>query len=291
MVKSMTGFGKATAEVNGKKLIVEVKSLNSKQLDVSVRLPHLYREQELEIRNRIKAVAVRGKVDMFIYFEMSQDGRNAEVNAAAVGKYVARLKEVAAQLNLDVDDSSILKTVMRFPDTLQTEIENSDEQEIAVLVETVDRALERLDTYRIAEGEVLIADILNRVQLIENYAAEIPQFEEARVAHVREKIKEHLGSLVSSENIDTNRLEQELIYYIEKLDITEEKVRLANHCAYFRETAACDESGRKLGFIAQEMGREINTTGSKANNSDIQRIVVNMKDELEKIKEQSLNLL
>ncbi len=292
IVKSMTGFGKATADVNGKKLVVEVKSLNAKQFDMSLKLPHTYSEMELEIRNRAKAVLERGKIDIFIYFDASTQPKSATINETVVTEYVTEMKSLIEKLNLTVDDASILKSVMRLPDTMQTEKNEVGEEELSILMNCVDEALKMADEYRIKEGEVLIADILHRVDLIEEYSAELAKFEVQRIPLIRQRIEERMKELTLPEALDKNRLEQELIYYIEKLDITEEKVRLANHCAYFRETVAKEPSpGRKLGFIAQEMGREINTTGSKSNDADMQQFVVRMKDELEKIKEQSLNLL
>lgn len=292
MIKSMTGFGKAVAEFGAKKITVEVKSLNSKQMDMSVRMPSLYKEKELEIRNLAKAILDRGKVDMYISVETMVVDSGTTINVPVVANYIEQMRAMNKELGLEIDDASLIKTVIRFPDSLTQKVEEFDEAEFDVLMGAVKEALVALDNYRITEGEVLKSDILAHVGNIEALSAQIPQFETERVPLIKQKLNERLNEWLDPKMVDQNRLEQELIYYLEKLDINEEKVRLANHCNYFRETVDNEEApGRKLGFIAQEMGREINTTGSKANEANIQKIVVRMKDELEKIKEQSLNIL
>ena len=292
MIKSMTGFGKATVSGGTKKIIVEVKSLNSKQLDVNLKMPSLYKEKDIEIRGMIKEVLDRGKVDMFIYFDNDDDSKDVAINKTVVTQYFQQMLDVASSLGVTVDKGELLQTVMRFPDSLQVKAEELDEQEWLQLKSGIMQALESLNQFRIQEGQVLIADILKRIEIIKSLAAQVPQFEKQRVPAIKQRLQEKMKEWGEIKNVDENRLEQEIIYYLEKLDITEEKVRLANHCRYFIETAEREEApGRKLGFIAQEIGREINTMGSKANDHDIQKLVVRMKDELEKIKEQSLNVL
>ena len=292
MIKSMTGFGKATADYGTKKVIVEVKSLNSKQLDINLRTPSLYKEKDIEIRNMIKNVLERGKVDMYIYFDNAEEEKGVAVNQAVVKQYYNQMNEVASSLGIEIDKGELLQTVMRFPDTMQVKMDELDEEAWNALRSAIEKALSDVDQFRVQEGKVLIADILKRVDLIKSLSAEVPRFEKQRVVTIKQRLQDKMKEWGEIKNIDENRLEQEIIYYLEKLDITEEKVRLANHCKYFIETVEKEVApGRKLGFIAQEIGREINTMGSKANDHDIQKLVVRMKDELEKIKEQSLNVL
>lgn len=288
----MTGFGKATVECGTKKIVVEVKSLNSKQLDINLRLPNLYKEKDIEIRNMMKLALDRGKVDMMIHFDETENEKEVAINQAVVSQYFQQMLEMASSLGVTLNQGELLQTVMRFPDTLQVKAEELNEEEWIALRLGIAQALESLNQFREQEGKVLISDILHRIELIQHLAAEVPQFEAQRIVTIKQRLQEKLKEWSEIKNVDENRLEQELIYYLEKLDITEEKVRLANHCKYFIETAQQEEApGRKLGFIAQEIGREINTMGSKANDHDIQKLVVRMKDELEKIKEQSLNVL
>ena len=292
MIKSMTGFGKATVESGDRKIIVEVKSLNSKQVDISLRMPNLYKEKEMEIRNIIKNFLERGKIDMTIYFDNADTDKDVSVNQSVVEQYFKQMLDVASSLGVETNNNEILQTVMRFPETLKQKTEELDEGEWERLKTGIEKALEQIDQFRIQEGRVLIKDILHRIDLIQEFASEVPQYEGRRIEGVRQRLLEKMKEWNEIQNIDQNRLEQEIIYYLEKLDITEEKVRLTNHCKYFIETAEKEEApGRKLGFIAQEIGREINTMGSKANDHDIQKLVVRMKDELEKIKEQSFNRL
>ncbi len=294
MIKSMTGFGKGEASFGTKKITVELRSLNSKQLDLNIKLPALYRQSETELRNLVSQRLQRGKVDVFVTVESQQTETSAHINKEVLAAYAAELREAARYAKLNDAgvgyDSAALQVLMRLPDVVSVEAERVTEEESAALLAAATDAVERLDAFRVQEGAVLIADLLRRVDLIETIREEVVPFEKARTETIRARILDNLSKL--GVEVDRNRLEQEMIYYLEKLDITEEKVRLANHCRYFREVAAGEEApGRKLGFIAQEMGREINTMGSKANESNIQILVVRMKDELEKIKEQVLNIL
>ena len=294
MLKSLTGFGKCDASFGTKKITVELRSLNSKQLDLNIKLPALYRQSETELRNLVSQRLQRGKVDVFVTVESQQTETSAHINKEVLAAYAAELREAARYAKLNDAgvgyDSAALQVLMRLPDVVSVEAERVTEEESAALLAAATDAVERLDAFRVQEGAVLIADLLRRVDLIETFREEVVPFEKARTETIRARILDNLSKL--GVEVDRNRLEQEMIYYLEKLDITEEKVRLANHCRYFREVAAGEEApGRKLGFIAQEMGREINTMGSKANESNIQILVVRMKDELEKIKEQVLNIL
>lgn len=292
MIKSMTGFGKTTVEVNNKKIIIEIKSLNSKQFDMNLRMPPLYREKEMEVRALVKEQLDRGKIDMIIYFDNAETGKNGSINRPVVIEYFHQLVEIAGQLGMEPDKNGLLQTVMRFPDTLQVKNEELEEEEWQALCDGINQALTAINNFRLQEGQALAKDIRHRVLLIQELASQVPPFEQQRIVSIRQRLQEKINEWTDITNIDQNRLEQEIVYYLEKLDITEEKVRLANHCKYFLETIEKEDApGRKIGFIAQEMGREINTLGSKANDHDIQKLVVLMKDELEKIKEQSLNIL
>lgn len=292
MIKSMTGFGKTTVEVNNKKIIIEIKSLNSKQFDMNLRMPPLYREKEMEVRALVKEQLDRGKIDMIIYFDNAETGKNGSINRPVVIEYFHQLVEISEQLGMEPDKNGLLQTVMRFPDTLQVKTEELEEEEWQALCDGINQALTAINNFRLQEGQALAKDIRHRVLLIQELASQVPPFEQQRIVSIRQRLQEKINEWTDITNIDQNRLEQEIVYYLEKLDITEEKVRLANHCKYFLETIEKEDApGRKIGFIAQEMGREINTLGSKANDHDIQKLVVLMKDELEKIKEQSLNIL
>ena len=254
--------------------------------------PSLGREKEMDIRALVKERLDRGKVDMYIYFDNADSDKDVAINRAVVMQYYSQLQEIARQLGIEPDGNGLLQAIMRFPETLQVKVEELDEEEWLALRAGIEKALEEINRFRLQEGEALMKDILRRVGLIEELAAQVPQFEGQRIVAIRQRLQEKINEWTEVKNVDQNRLEQEIIYYLEKLDITEEKVRLANHCKYFRETVDKEDApGRKIGFIAQEMGREINTLGSKANDHDIQKLVVRMKDELEKIKEQSLNIL
>ena len=290
MIKSMTGFGKGEAMVDDKKIRVELRSLNSKQLDLSIKLPGKYRAAEAEMRNIITRELQRGKVDCFVSFEAATAETSAHINREAFKAYAKELREVCAENAVISDSDYFLKAILRMPDVITSEEREVSEAELAAIIEATKAACAELNNFRIQEGAILIADLLGRIDLIEKYRHEVEQFEGARVETIKNRIRENIEKLQLE--VDNNRLEQEMIFYIEKLDITEEKVRLDNHCNYFREVAAEEEApGRKLGFIAQELGREINTMGSKSNEANMQRLVVKMKDELEKIKEQVLNIL
>lgn len=290
MIKSMTGFGKGEATVDDKKIRVELRSLNSKQLDLSIKLPGKYRAAEAEMRSIITRELQRGKVDCFVSFEAATAETSAHINREAFKAYAKELREVCAENAVIADSDYFLKAILRMPDVITSEEREVSEAELAAIIEATKAACDELNNFRIQEGAILITDLLGRIDLIEKYRHEVEQFEGARVETIKNRIRENIEKLQLE--VDNNRLEQEMIFYIEKLDITEEKVRLDNHCNYFREVSASEEApGRKLGFIAQELGREINTMGSKSNEANMQRLVVKMKDELEKIKEQVLNIL
>ena len=291
MVKSMTGFGKGEVLFEQKKKItVEIRSLNSKQLDLNLRMPGIYRSSEYELRSLIARRVQRGKVDVFVSVESQEVDTPAKINNELFRAYLAQLNTALGSANMEVSYETLLPVIMRMPEVISTEQESISEEEQKALLQAAEAACNQLDSFRIQEGQILITDLLKRVDLIEQYKEQIIPFEKQRAETIRTRILDHLRQLQLEPNME--RLEQEMIFYIEKLDITEEKVRLTNHCRYFREVAAEEEGvGRKLGFIAQEMGREINTTGSKANETNIQILVVKMKDELEKIKEQVLNIL
>ena len=290
MIKSMTGYGKAEKDIQNKKIRVEIRSLNSKQLDLSLKMPPAYRSLEPELRTMIAQKLVRGKIELFAAAENTSVETSAHINKEQFRAYVAQLNEALAFSEMEASSDAVMESVLRMPDVVSVPNDTVSEEEGKALLEAAAEAVARLDEFRKQEGAILIADLLHRVELIEKYKEEVTPFEVARTETIRTRIREQLAQL--KVDVDSNRLEQEMIFYLEKLDITEEKVRLTNHCRYFREVAATEEApGRKLGFIAQEMGREINTMGSKANESNIQILVVKMKDELEKIKEQVLNLL
>ncbi len=294
MIKSMTGYGKAEKESGQKKISVEIRSLNSKQLDVSVKIPSVYRQYEYEIRNEVARRLQRGKIDVFVSYESQGATGNVSINRGAFEEYYAQLSEICKENKIEfgskTSDSNIVPAILRMPEVVQSEAAAVSDEEGAALMSAAREALDNIDAFRDQEGAILIADLLGRVGMIEVLKEEVSLFEPRRTEAIKARIKEKVDSL--GMQIDANRLEQELIFYVEKLDVTEEQVRLSNHCKYFREVVKEESgAGRKLGFIAQEMGREINTMGSKANDADIQRLVVKMKDELEKIKEQLLNLL
>lgn len=300
MILSMTGYGKAVATFNEKKISVEIKSLNSKALDLSTRVAPLYREKEMEIRQMIQQKVIRGKVDFAIWIEKDAATEAAPINVALIENYYNQLQNVAKRLGLSCQEvnggniaSDWMKVLMRMPDVMsRQEIEELSDEEWTVVRQAIDDALCALVDFRKQEGSALEKKFNEKIDNIEALMLSIEPYEKARVEKIRARIIDGLKSIPEIE-YDKNRLEQELIYYIEKLDISEEKQRLANHLNYFRETMAETEGGqgKKLGFIAQEMGREINTTGSKSNQAEMQNIVVKMKDELEQIKEQVLNAL
>lgn len=291
MLISMTGFGKASKEIGSKKITVEIKSLNSKQLDVFSRIPGYYKEKEIEVRNLISKKLSRGKVEFNMYAEVSGTDSNSIVNEEIVKSYYNQLTKISSDLGLE-REQDLLQTIMRLPDTLKTEREELDDEEWNEVLVGIKKAIDELIEFRTQEGKVLEQDITERVKKISQLLTKVEPLEKQRLEKVKERLRSNLTELTEKENLDENRFEQELIFYLEKLDITEEKVRLKNHCDYFLETTKTNEPvGKKLGFISQEIGREINTLGSKANDSDMQKIVVLMKDELEKIKEQLLNVL
>lgn len=291
MIRSMTGYGKAECELSQKKITVEVKSLNSKQLDLNTRLPGVYREKDLEVRKEISDKLIRGKVDFSIYAESMGTESNAAINSAIVKNYYKQLSEISGELGINVNETT-LQIVMGLPEVVKTERDELDEEEWKTILNTIREALEILDNFRTREGQSLHSDIVLNINMITSLLSQVGQFEQERTYKVKARILDGLKELAGTESIDNNRLEQEMIFYLEKLDLNEEKVRLGNHCSYFLETLELDEPvGKKLGFIAQEIGREINTLGSKANHTEIQKLVIQMKDALEKIKEQLLNAL
>ena len=286
----MTGFGTGEVALPSKKITVEVRSLNSKQLDLAVRMPGIFRQKEFELRSVAAAAIQRGKADITVTVENTAVSTSATVNKEIFGEYMRQVNEALIYSGVSADYDTIVPAVLRMPEVVSAQTESLTEEESAALMQALNIALEQFNSFREQEGATLIADLLRRVDLIEEYKRQVEPFEATRAETIKNRIRENLAQL--KVDIDTNRLEQEMIFYIEKLDITEEKVRLSNHCNYFREVAAAEEAvGRKLGFIAQEMGREINTLGSKSNEANMQILVVKMKDELEKIKEQVLNIL
>lgn len=285
----MTGYGKAVAEFESKHITVELRSVNSKQLDLNVRVPGLYRERELEMRQLIAQKAERGKIDFGISVENQGDDKSVSLNRSLVKTYYNELKFIGEETGqMHVDYVSIIS---RLPEVWNTTKPEFTEQEWMVLKHAIEKALNLFNDFRTAEGDMLERDLKARIESISNLLTEVEPFEARRTESYRQRLEQKIKD-AAGDSIDNNRLEQELIYFIEKIDITEEKVRLSAHCKYFIETmAGTDNNGRKLGFISQEIGREINTIGSKANDADMQRVVVLMKDELEKIKEQLLNVL
>lgn len=286
MIQSMTGFGKATLQLPTKKITIEVKSLNSKGLDLNVRMPSLYREMELGLRNLIASKLERGKIDFSIYIESTAEQTSTRVNVPIVKAYINQLREVYA----DADETELMKMAVRMPDTMKVEREEIDESEWATIQNVIEEALQNILNFRKDEGESLEKEFQLRIGNIRQFMNEALALDPERVQAIKDRLQTAIAEL--RVNVDENRFEQELIYYLEKLDITEEKVRLTNHLDYFLDTIKGTEAnGRKLGFITQEMGREINTMGSKSNHAQMQKLVVQMKDELEKIKEQVLNVL
>jgi len=291
MIKSMTGYGKAIAETSQKKITFEIKSLNSKQLDINTKIPWLYKEKEPEIRNIINQKLDRGKIDLTIYFDILEDEVIPVINKSVVRNYYAQLKEIAEELRINLDDQ-ILTTIMKLPDALKTEKPELSQSEWNLVSHDLIESINILDLYRAEEGKSIESDLRKCLSGIISALEQIEKFEPGRITKVREKLIAILEENTGTENIDKNRFEQELIFYLEKYDFNEEKVRLRKHCEYFLETIdSPSPNGKTLSFIAQEMGREINTIGSKANDASIQKLVVMMKDELEKIKEQTLNIL
>ncbi len=288
MIQSMTGYGKSVLHLPSKKVTIEIKSLNSKNLDLNTRIPSYYKEKELSVRKKLASNLVRGKVDFSIYVEMTADETSTTVNKAVVKDYVQQLRNT--MLIGGSDDVELLKMAVRMPDALKTERAELDENEWTQIDIHIDEALKEIIAYRTDEAKSLEDDFKLRIANIKSALEEVKKLDGDRIENVKERLQKALTDL--KVEIDENRFEQELIYYLEKLDINEEKVRLANHLDYFLEQlATSDSNGKKLGFIVQEIGREVNTTGSKANFAPMQKLVIQMKDELEKIKEQILNVL
>ena len=291
----MTGYGKATAEPGGRNVTVEVRSLNSKQSDINARIPQAFREKELEIRSEINKVLERGKIDFTITLDNDSDTAGYVVNKPLARQYHREILELAEEFQATVGDD-LITTILKLPDVLKTEKENLNEEDWPLVKSAIVQALAQADAFRAEEGRLLGKDMKMRIGIILELLHQVSPFEHTRIQSLRERFERNQSEFVSNrpgmEKFDENRFEQEIFWYIEKLDITEEKIRLKKHCDYFVETLLSNDSnGRKLGFITQEMGREINTLGSKASDADIQKIVVQMKDELEKIKEQLGNIL
>lgn len=285
MIQSMTGYGKSILELPSKKITIEIKSLNSKNLDLNARVPSTYREKEMELRDLIAKSLNRGKVDFNLFVEVTGEETTTVINDEVVKDYIWQLKNI-----VDGDATELLKMAVRMPDALKTQREELDEEEYHKIVDCVNEALESINTYRTDEGKSLEADFRKRINNIHALLEEVAKIDPERIVNVREKLQKAVADL--KVEIDENRFEQELMYYLEKYDINEEKVRLQNHLDYFLQALKSkDSNGKKLGFISQEIGREINTIGSKANYAPMQQLVVQMKDELEKIKEQALNVL
>ena len=291
MIQSMTGFGKVTAELPTKKVTVEIKALNSKQLDLSTRIPSIYKEKEMQIRSRLLQTLERGKVDFAIYIEYIGKEASSQINQEAVMSYFAQLKELSDKLGISAPSSwDELQLVLRMPDVIKTDPVEVDEDEWNVVKQAIDEAIQHLCDFRIQEGAMLQKLFTQKVSNIAALLNDVEPYEKERIEKIKGRILDNLEKLAV--DYDKNRFEQEMIYYIEKLDVNEEKNRLDNHLKYFLETMETGHGqGKKLGFIAQEMGREMNTLGSKSNHADMQKIVVRMKDELEQIKEQVLNVL
>lgn len=285
MIQSMTGFGKHVIQLPSKKITIEIKSLNSKSLDLNARMPSAYKEKELQLRKTIANALVRGKVDFGLYIENTGNETSSVINQVVVKQYMEQLKALA-----DADATQLLEIAMRMPDSMKTEREDIDEDEFKAIEEALEEALKEINIFRSEEGQVLDDDFVSRTHTITALLADVEKLDVDRLDTIRERLEKAVADLKT--DLDKNRFEQELIYYLEKYDITEEKVRLKNHLDYFITALRSDDSnGKKLGFICQEIGREINTIGSKANYAPLQQVVVQMKDELEKIKEQMLNVL
>ncbi len=292
MIRSMTGYGKAEIELLQSKLTIEIKSLNSKQMDLAVRMPYSYNSKELPLRSLISKELERGKISVYINKESIGDNSSSMINKELAKHYYHQIKEISTEVGQN-DEGGIMAVVMRIPDVIKQATDEVSEEDWKALLNITEIAIQNIDEFRLQEGKTLEDDFRIRIATIVDLLGQVDIFETARIDKVKERIQQSLMANLEESKIDKNRFEQEIIFYLEKLDVTEEKVRLKNHCDYFIETL--DEhfvsKGKKLGFILQEIGREINTLGSKANDSDMQQIVVQMKDELEKIKEQSLNIL
>lgn len=293
MIKSMTGYGKAEGVVGSKKISVEVRSLNGKFLDCNLRVPGLYRQKEMSIRSKAAKEIVRGKVDINISYESLEGEQNFFINKPLVKNYYKGLSEISEEINLTEESkSSLVATLMKMPEVMRSEKQQLTDDEWSGIAKLIDGAFNAFNSFRKEEGEVLKNEVEGRVNEIVSLLEQVIPFEEERIETVKNRIKKNIEEIVTKDGFDQNRFEQELIYYMERYDITEEKVRLKAHCEHFVATMNNEEAqGKKLGFISQEIGREVNTLGSKANHAEMQKIVVQMKDELEKIKEQALNIL
>lgn len=291
MIKSMTGYGKASCETGGKKITVEIKSWNSKQFDINLKMPGMYREKEAELRSLLASAIVRGKVDLYVTIENNTDTTSFIINKGAAMHYYRELLSLSEEVKQQTEPD-YMSILLRLPDVVKSGTEEAGEEEWNTLMNAVNEAVEKFDAFRMNEGSILENDFRKRIELIDGYLKDTASFEKARIGTIRDRITKNLASFAENNTMDKNRYEQELIYYLERIDFTEEKVRLKKHLDYFLETLTDPEPpGRKLAFVTQEIGREINTLGSKANDADIQKLVVQMKDELEKIKEQSMNVL
>lgn len=285
----MTGFGRSECSNSLRKINVEIKSLNSKQLDLNVKIPFIYRAYEAQIRSKVATCAIRGKVDFSITYQNIAQSESGTINRDLFKAYYKEVADLIEEVGGKSSMEAISASVLKMPDVVSPQVVEVSEGEWNLLAQAIDEALVKYDNFRNSEGKVLIADLIERIDIIGRFKDEVEQYEGERIETVKTRMVENLEKL--KVDVDSNRLEQEVIFYLEKLDITEEKVRLQRHLDYFKEVAMQPEAGRKLGFIAQEIGREVNTMGSKANHAQIQRLVVGMKDELEKIKEQLLNIL
>ena len=290
MIRSMTGYGIAENLYLSKKIVVEIKTLNSKQLDLSMKLPNELRFAELDFRNKVGAKLLRGKIDVTITITETVVDQANQINEEVVASYYRQIQAISEKLGM-APSQDMTSLVFRMPGVFNAQEQSYDEGFVSKIAETLDMALELVDRFRLQEGQTLKKDLLHRVELIQGLLDQVEPYEKGRHDTIKQRLTKNLNELTTSGQYDENRFEAELIYYLEKLDITEEKVRLRQHCNYFNESCDEDQAGKKLGFISQEMGREINTLGSKANEVNIQKLVVKMKDELEKIKEQVLNIL
>lgn len=294
----MTGYGKSVCKLPNQIITIDIKSLNSNQINIETHLPSIFKEKEFVIRDLLAKKLERGRINFTILIEITREEKNYKINTNSVKSYFNDLKQLSKELKIsDCDESDLLEIVMRLPDIFQYESEQLSEQEWIKMLKAIDKAIDALDKFRIREGKVIEADFIKRINLIRRYLIQIEKYDKKRLLNIKKKIhtdlSKYLSSAQSEVHIDKSRFEQELIYYLEKIDIIEEKVRLLSHCNYFLETLKAKDisKGKKLNFITQEIGREINTIGSKAYDADIQRLVVQMKDELEKIKEQTANVL
>lgn len=291
MLQSMTGYGKAEKSYQNKAITIEIRSLNSKQSDINIKLPSTLKEKELELRKQISEQLERGKISCLITYEITGQDQAATLNNAVIKSYIKQIKRISEDLRVDFD-SRLLQTALQMPEVLEKEEEELDEQQWQAVMQALAEALKETMEFRKQEGSAIERDFHERMDLLEQYLEQIEPYENARGERIKERLQEKLKAYRNDFEVDQNRFEQELVYYLEKLDITEEKVRLKNHFSYFRELLEEENAvGKKLNFLTQEIGREINTIGSKSNDSDMQRIVVQMKDELEKIREQVMNVL